>query len=188
MNDPMRRAAPEHQHTKARICCHCLHFANDSSGLPGHCQKYLNPALAVDPPPMPARWAGEFAPDAMALFCDSYLWAPLGYKRLRQMAHTKTTRDPHFSTVSLSAKFVQYYERGQTTRIRVRYQNEGPARHGYVGISSGEQPVFLLMASTRSKSSGIVLTDAYCVVAVRAEGKKHYTVHYEDPIRYHGGT
>lgn len=81
--------------SKTRACYNCLHYEQVPMGdtvaqwgqqlnrvFAPRCTKGLNPSLAHAPPHMPTRWEGKFEPDEMASFCDSYLWAPVGFAKL----------------------------------------------------------------------------------------------------------
>lgn len=157
---------------KARLCCNCLNYAH------GACRGGLNPSLADNPPPMPQRWAGEFVPDHMAAFCDSYLWAPEGYTRLRYYCASSGGKHRDFTTAGLAVKFAGFYEQGMKVRIRVQYMELGPVHRGYVSISRGWAPCFLLVRSTRARG-GMPLSDVYRIIGVREEGKRNYAHYHE---------
>jgi hypothetical protein len=162
--------------SKTRACYNCLrqtYFTRQSDGKPyPKCGAKLNPSLEQDAPSLLERWAGAFEPDNMAAFCDSYLWAPHGYQKLRQIAAMKLVEDPRFTTVCLPEKFVRFYERNETVRIKIE---EGISCKwttcGRVAISTGWQPVFLLMRNRRAHGSSTVLTEDTRLVAVK-EGEK----------------
>lgn len=61
-----------------------------------------------------------------------------------------------FDTSDMPAKFVLYYESGE--RIQVTDERTGYTRRGYVGITTGWRPAFILLPRINSVSSGDVLT------------------------------
>lgn len=169
---------------KARACYNCLHYQqvpidqiHDETivlrGFSPRCTKGLNPAIADAPDNMQWRREGKFEPDEMASFCDAYLWAPRQYARLRKSAAAGLKRDAaRYSTTSLAGSFAQYFEQ-RDLRVKVQ-QPSGNVAYGRVSISTGWNPVFLLMKSVTSKLSSVVLTDADRVIAVRNSREKRY--------------
>lgn len=179
--------------SKTRACYNCLHYEQTPMGdmpaqwsdhpdkAPLHrgfaprCTKGLNPSLAHAPIHMPTRWEGKFEPDEMAGFCDSYLWAPVGWPKLRGFAHRQLGRMPNFTTAFLSEKFVRYFEKGSSERIKIeRGVNLRYTEYGYVSVSTGWQPVFLLIRSSRSKGSSVCLEDTDGIIGVKHHKDKRY--------------
>lgn len=163
--------------SKTRACYNCLYHTQSTqlnSGSQPRCKRGLNPALE-DAPPLYVRWKGEFAADEMASFCDSYLWAPEAYAKLRRVARAHLAKDPRWSTSKLPEKFVQYYERNDRVRIKVETISGSISTEcGYVSLSTGWIPFFLLMRSTRARGSSILLRDDMRVVAVKEGDKGRY--------------
>lgn len=179
--------------SKTRACYNCLHYeqvpmgdtiaprgyepesAPIQRGFAPRCTKGLNPSLAHAPIHMPTRWEGKFEPDEMAGFCDSYLWAPVGWPKLRGYAQRQLRKMPNFTTACLSEKFVRYFERGSTERIKIeRGVNLRHTEFGYVSVSTGWQPVFLLIRSARSRGSSVCLEDTDDIVGVKYHKDKRY--------------
>lgn len=172
--------------SKTRACYNCLHYEQVPwgqeresvyhRGFSPRCTKCLNPALESAPIHMPTRWEGKFEPDEMANFCDSYLWAPVGWPKLRGFAQRQLGKMPNFTTACLSEKFVGYFERGSTERIKIeRGVNPRYTEFGYVSVSTGWQPVFLLIRSERSRGSSVCLEDSDQIVGHKHKTAKRYT-------------
>lgn len=176
--------------SKTRACYNCLHYEQTPMGNlvedpmnPSHnrgfaprCTKGLNPSLGHAPIHMPTRWEGKFEPDEMANFCDSYLWAPVGWPKLRGFAQRQLGKMPNFTTACLSEKFVGYFEKGSTERIKIeRGVNLRHTEFGYVSVSTGWQPVFLLIRSERSRGSSVCLEDSDQIVGHKHKTAKRYT-------------
>lgn len=171
--------------SKTRACYNCLHYEQVPwgqeresvyhRGFSPRCTKCLNPALESAPIHMPTRWEGKFEPDEMANFCDSYLWAPVGWPKLRGFAKSRLAKMPNFTTACLSEKFVRYFEKGSTERIKIeRGVNLRYTEYGYVSISTGWQPVFLLIRSARSRGSSVCLEDSDQIVGHKHRTEKRY--------------
>jgi len=60
-----------------------------------------------------------------------------------------------FSAESLAPQFVRFYETGQRIIVETKY---GETLRGYVGVTTGWKPCFLLMHNTRSISSSNTLS------------------------------
>jgi len=172
---------------KTRACYNCLHYEqvpetekNDvdvlARGFAPRCRKGLNPALESAPPHMPTRWDGKFEPDDMASFCDAYLWAPINWRIFRSMARNRLKKYPNFSTASLAEKFVRYYEASRAERIKVPcpWSYSRPYSFGHVSISSGWQPVFILVYTKSAKASSVTLTEDVEIIGVQRDGKGPY--------------
>lgn len=68
-----------------------------------------------------------------------------------------------FNTSSVAQKFVGYYN----SRERIRVQFPGHSTmDGYVGVTTGYTPVFILVYNRRSLGSSIVLDDEFNLVKV----------------------
>ncbi len=67
-----------------------------------------------------------------------------------------------FSTKSLSRQFIRYFEGGE--RIEVKFGGE--VVRGRVGVTTGWQPCFLLMLTTRSIGSSYCLSDQDKIIKV----------------------
>lgn len=67
-----------------------------------------------------------------------------------------------FDTSDLSTKFIPYFNSGE--RIRVSIDNE--THDGYVGVTTGRKPSFLLVFNSRSRGSSILLNDDYRIVKI----------------------
>jgi hypothetical protein len=164
--------------SKTRACYNCLHYTqhgllmNVTAGP--RCTKGLNPELE-NAPLASVRRDIESPVDEMASFCDSYLWAPEGYEKLRRISHKRLKEDPRYSTKDLSEKFVPYFERDQNVRIKVeRGTNWTQTEFGYVGMSVGWLPMFLLVRSSRSKGSSVLLSDEWRILGVKNAKEKRY--------------
>ncbi len=161
--------------SKERKCYNCLHYTQaESFRRMGICKHGLNPALINAPPValyVPQR---EYAADEMAGFCDKYVWAPLGYNRLRIQARTKIAQHGEkFSTANLCEKFVFWYEKGHDTKLKVQTSaGKWGTDFGHVALSTGYMPTFLLMPNIKARSSSVLLSDAHEIVGVRDAGKK----------------
>lgn len=186
--------------SKTRICLNCAHYEErgigqmpigerlgdavpiDSARDPRYtsfaprCMKGLNPSIAHAPMGMQfQREQGAFEPDAMAAFCDSYVWAPPISTKFKAYVRRKLEKEPRLSTVGLSEKFVQWFDRGQDYRIKIeRGVNLKYTEYGYVSISTGWQPVFLLVRSARSKGSTVCLEDSDQIIGYKHRTEKRY--------------
>ena len=79
-----------------------------------------------------------------------------------------------FDTSDLDPRFAPFY--GTATRIKVR-TGYGEELTGYVGMTSGWRPHFLLLHSTRSRGSSVLLgvdTGDDPIVAVKHPGCRQY--------------
>ena len=143
------------------------------------CLKGLNPSLAHAPKFMGERIQNGFEPDAMAAFCDTYLWAPPDTgDKFRTMVRRNIEQDSRFTTVDLPHKFIRFWEKGHNVRIKI--EREGAYRYsecGYVAISTGWEPVFVLCRSIKSKGSSVVLRDEDNIVGIRDWNSKGYKVY-----------
>ena len=176
--------------SKQRACYNCLHYEDrtpfelpigarpeDHSGagtitksFTPRCLRGLNPSLAQAPPYMGERMQGAFEPDTMAAFCDDYLWAPrvMGDK-LRAFVRLRLRKEPRFNTVNLPEKFVKFWGRGTSVRIKIeRGETFRYTETGYVGISVGHEPAFLLIRSVNGKRSNVLLREDDRIVGVRS--------------------
>lgn len=179
--------------SKTRACYNCLHYEQvpwgeempnwsplydkrpPVRGFSPRCAKALNPALENAPDNMETRRAGKFEPDEMAGFCDSYLWAPLAFNKLRSWSKRKLTKEPRFTTVGLSEKFLPWFERGQEHRIKIeRGVMHKYSEFGYVSISTGWQPALLLIRSASSRGSSVLLEDDDRIVGYKRATEKRY--------------
>jgi hypothetical protein len=62
----------------------------------------------------------------------------------------RVTYGKQFSTSELAPQFIPYFESGQRIIVKTHY---GETLRGYVGITTGWRPCFLLMNNTRSVGS-----------------------------------
>jgi len=122
---------------------------------------------------MSDRVQGLFEPDEMAAFCDHYLWLPEKFPRLRQRGCSKVGRSLPYSTAELDETFAPYYEKGEKVRIKVDI-GYGITRCGYVALSTGEQPVFLLMRRQSDRGSSVILNSSVRLIAVKYDEKGRY--------------
>jgi hypothetical protein len=171
--------------SKDRLCYNCVHYEQhssvtgrnaDSFEFAPRCTKGLNPSLAHAPSQNHLREIGGFEPDNMALFCDSYLWSPVRYPKLRRTSLIGLKRHgQQYRNHQLPEKFVPAFEKGQNYRVKVeRGINMRYTEHGYVSISTGWEPVFLLMRSNRSRLSSVVLCDDDEIIGERTWDEKRY--------------
>ena len=164
--------------SKTRICLNCAHYEDSASGSPHfapRCVKGLNPSLAHATTQQHIREQGGFEPDAMAAFCDSYLWVPPGYSKFKGYVLKKAAADPRFSTVDLPEKFIKFWEKGHRVRIRIeRGISSRYHEYGYVGMSTGYQPAFLLMRNINARGSGVILCESDEITGVREWHQKSY--------------
>lgn len=175
---------------KHRACYNCAHYEDrgidqlpigsrpeDKSGaeirttdFAPRCLKGLNPSLAHAPKFMGERMQNTFEPDAMAAFCDTYIWAPpAAGDKFRKMVRKKVEMiGPSYSTVNLPLKFVKFWEKGPNVRLKVEQgTNFIHTEMGYVAMSTGWVPVFLLVRSTKAKGSSVILSDDDRIVGIR---------------------
>ncbi len=61
-----------------------------------------------------------------------------------------------FNDKKLSSKFIPYYENEQRIEVKFHY---GETKRGTVGVTTGWQPVFLLMLTKRSAGSSYTLNN-----------------------------
>lgn len=181
--------------SKTRACYNCLHYDQRgidlmpigdrpadlsnaelrTSSYAPRCLRGLNPALAHAPTNMAEREKGEFAGDEMASFCDSYLWAPLRYEKLRRVVRLRLQKHPNYTTCDLSEKFVPHYERNDRVRIKVQWgTNWTHTECGFVSLSTGWKPVFLLMRNHRARVRSTVLDDDYRIIGMKYDKEKRY--------------
>lgn len=63
-----------------------------------------------------------------------------------------------FNDSKLSKQFIPFWEKGPMVRVKVQF-SYGEARWGWVGVTTGWTPTFLLMRNINSRSSSDTLTD-----------------------------
>jgi hypothetical protein len=68
----------------------------------------------------------------------------------------KKSRIPNFDDSDLSKQFIPYFCSGQRIIVKTRY---GETKRGYVGVTTGWKPCFLLMHNTRAIGSSTLLMD-----------------------------
>jgi hypothetical protein len=61
-----------------------------------------------------------------------------------------------FDTSNLASKFIRYYESGQRVIVKMSY---GEVERGYVGVTTGWKPVFLLVHRRSDYGSSTTLSD-----------------------------
>lgn len=66
-----------------------------------------------------------------------------------------------FDASMLPAKFVPFYESGQRIIVKTPW---GETMRGYVGITTGWRPAFLLLSRCNVYGSSTLLTDEYEIV------------------------
>lgn len=157
--------------SKTRICLNCAFYdENGNSGFSPRCLKGLNPSIEHAPVGSHfVREQGAFEPDAMAAFCDSYVWAPPISTKFKSYVRQKVAKDPRFSTVEIPEKFIRFWEKGQSVRLKIeRGVNMRYTETGYVSMSTGWTPAFLLVKSTRSRGSSVLLREDDLIVAIRS--------------------
>lgn len=170
---------------KIRSCENCVHYEHHSNPLGSpdtttwapRCTKGLNPALAF----ATKGNRTDFEPDTMAAFCDHYLWAPVKYVKLHRhvLRQQRAISEGKYSTFGLSEKFAPFFEHGSNTRIRLQkaYQYQTRAPCGYVSISSGWEPVFILMASIKTRCSPYLLDDKSEITGIREQGQTRFRMY-----------
>lgn len=67
----------------------------------------------------------------------------------------RVTYGKQFDPSNLAPQFVPFYESGQRVIVETKY---GETLRGYVGVTTGWKPCFLLMHNTRSISSSHTLS------------------------------
>ena len=67
----------------------------------------------------------------------------------------KKSNAKDFDDSDLSKQFIPYFESGQ----RIIVTSYGEVKRGYVGVTTGWKPCFLLMNNTRSMGSSDTLSD-----------------------------
>lgn len=165
--------------SKTRACFNCLWYEQTPEGqdygYAPRCTKGLNPSLGHAPPNLHIREEGSFEPDQMAAFCDSYLWAPVRFPRLRKSSKFRLSKDPRYTTAGYSEKFLPFYERGTDCRLKIERGVQWTSTdYGHVSTSTGWQPVLLLMRSTKANGSSVILDDDCRIVAVKWKGDSRY--------------
>lgn len=188
---------------KNRACFNCVHYEErgidqmpighrhgvDQSGVETRgqsfaprCLRGLNPSLAYAPKFMGERIQNGFEPDAMAAFCDTYLWAPPDTgDTFRTMVRRKIEQDSRFTTVDLPHKFIRFWEKGHNVRIKIEQGvNFIRTGTGYVAMSTGWKPVFLLCKSIKAKGSSVILSDDDRIVGIRDWQKERAFRVYRD--------
>ncbi len=71
--------------------------------------------------------------------------------------------DPRFKSDGLARKFVEHFRANH--RIQVR-DKTGAVFSGYVGITIGWRPAFILVYNRKAMGSGVLLTDSEEIVKV----------------------
>ena len=66
-----------------------------------------------------------------------------------------------FDQSDLTKKFIPYFETGQRIEVRTPY---GETKRGYVGVTTGWKPVFILLAKSNSHGSGEILDSKYEII------------------------
>jgi len=189
--------------SKTRLCLNCAHYEDRGldilpmgdrgtdlsgsveariTGFAPRCLKGLNPSLAHAPQNLNfvQREVQGFEPDAMAAFCDSYVWAPPIASKFRSYVRRKVEKDPRFSTLDLPEKFIRFWEKGQNVRIKIeRGVNVRYCEYGYVSISTGWQPVFLLVRSICARGSTVLLREDDAITGIRDGNHKPYRAYKE---------
>lgn len=78
-----------------------------------------------------------------------------------------------FSTASLAPQFIPYYESGVRIKVRTTYPSgEEFVRTGTVGVTTGWEPVFLLMHRSNASGSWDTLGSGDEIIAVQ-QGRKY---------------
>ena len=70
-------------------------------------------------------------------------------------ARKKIEHGKKFSATNLAKQFIPYYENGERITVRFGY---GETKRGTIGITTGWQPVFLLMLTKRNTGSSHTLS------------------------------
>ena len=160
--------------SKTRICLNCAYYDEHADGFLGErgfsptCMKGLNPSLAHAPQHQFVREQGAFEPDVMAAFCDSYIWAPPTSSKFKDYVRRKLEKEPRFSTLELPEKFIRFWEKGHNCRIKIeRGINIRYNECGYVSMSTGYAPAFLLVGSIRARGSSVLLKEDDTIVGIR---------------------
>lgn len=189
--------------SKTRICLNCAFYEDrgidlmpigerpeDRSGtevrtasFAPRCLKGLNPSLSHAPIGSNfIRDQGGFEPDAMAAFCDHYIWAPPISSKFKAHVRKKVEKEPRFSTLEIPEKFIKFWEKGHNCRIRIeRGTNIRYNEYGYVSMSTGWQPSLLLVKSIRARGSSVLLREDDAITGIREWNHKSYRVYKEVP-------
>ena len=96
----------------------------------------------------------------------------MGSKFNDYCARQRAKYGERFSPVGLSFQFRAYFNSGERVRVRFGY---GEELTGTIGVTTGWQPVFLLMRTSRSIGSSWTLGDRDQVIA-RKVGRKYVPV------------
>jgi len=62
-----------------------------------------------------------------------------------------------FDSSGLARQFVPYFESGQRIEVEAVYGKTADRRRGYVGVTTGWRPTFILLSRSNSISSGDTL-------------------------------
>lgn len=74
-----------------------------------------------------------------------------------------------FDTSDLCQKFIPHF--GENYRIKVINKEYGEIHSGYVGITTGWKPAFLLVYNRRCYGSSILLDDSYEITRIYKEDR-----------------
>jgi hypothetical protein len=175
--------------SKTRICLNCAYHAltvPDSGSVTTPqfapcCLKGLNPSIEHAPPDQFVREQGAFEPDAMAAFCDSYVWAPPISSKFKAYVRKKLEKEPRYSTTEIPEKFIRFWEKGHNCRIKIeRGMNLRYWEYGYVSMSTGWRPALLLVKSVRARGSSVLLREDDIIVGVRDWNHKAYKTYRDE--------
>ena len=91
---------------------------------------------------------------------------------------TRRATEEHFDPSALAVQFAPYYKTGQRIEVRTDYPGgETYLRQGYVGVTTGRCPVFLLMSSKQAMGSSDTLAATDTILRVVPDSElKHYSV------------
>jgi hypothetical protein len=63
---------------------------------------------------------------------------------------------PNFDDSELAKSFIPYFENGQRIEVETHYEGK---KCGYVGVTTGWRPAFILIFNKRAHGSSVVLCD-----------------------------
>jgi hypothetical protein len=113
----------------------------------------------------------------MALLCDDYMWAPYRFSRMRHHVLFRMKKQPGYSQDNLMRMFVWYYCQGRDARIQIELgSNTCCYEYGFVSMSGGRVPTFLLMRSTTAVYASEVLAPSlqFTLVSHKLKGDRTY--------------
>lgn len=97
----------------------------------------------------------------------------MGTKFEEYCARQRRQYGDRFNPAGLAEEFRRYYNSGERVRVRFGY---GEELTGTIGVTTGWQPCFLLMRTSRSIGSSYTLSDRDQVIAAKRWGRTYVPI------------